>query len=149
MNKDFKCDKNLLISNMRYFEKYLGDSKTVDDIDISVHCDINIFDWLMRYIHRQEPQVEVKNAVSILISSDFLQMQDLVEESLIFVGKHLSEIIQLPIDMNCMNSSLIKRLAGKVSLSEVNNLQDKKDKLTSKLFMKKLELLFEEEHNML
>ena len=51
--------------------------------------------------------------------------------------------------MNCMNSALVKRLAGKLSLYELNDLQDKKDKLTSKLFMKKLEFLFEEEHNML
>jgi len=149
MNKDFKCDKNLLIANMKYFEKYLSDSKTLDDIDISVHCDINIFDWLMKYIHRKEPQIEVKNSVSILISSDFLQMAGLVEEALCYVSKNIAEIIQLPIDMNCMNSALIKRLAGKISLYDLNDLVDKKDKLTSKLYMKKLEFLFEEEHNML
>ena len=51
--------------------------------------------------------------------------------------------------MNCMNSNLIKRLASKVSLYELNTLVDKKDKLTSKLYMKKLELLFEDEGNML
>lgn len=114
MNKDFKCDKNLLINNMKYFEKYLSDSKTLDDIDISVHCDINIFDWLMRYIHLKNPTIEVKNSVSILISSDFLQMAGLVEEALGYVAKNIAEIILLPIDMNCMNSALIKRLAGKI-----------------------------------
>ena len=51
--------------------------------------------------------------------------------------------------MNCMNSTLVKRLAGKITLYELNDLRDKKDKLTSKLYMKKLEYLFEEEHNML
>jgi hypothetical protein len=149
MNKDFKCDKLLLISNMKYFEKYLSDQKSLDDIDISVHCDIGIFDWLMQFIHRKDPVIEIKNSVSILISSDFLQMKDLVEEALAFVSKNLNEIIQLPIDMNCMNSGLVKRLAGKLSLYELNDLVDKKDKLTSKLFMKKLEYLFEEEQNML
>ena len=91
---------------MKYFERYLSDSKSADDIDISVHCDINIFDWLMRYIHRKEPVIEVKNSVSILISSDFLQMDELVEEALNFVARKISQIIQLPIDMNCMNSAL-------------------------------------------
>ena len=134
---------------MKYFEKYLSDSKTLDDIDISVHCDIGIFDWLMRYIHNKEAQIEVKNAVSILISGDFLQMKGLVEVALNYVAKNLEQIIQLPIDMNCMNSTLVKRLAGKITLYELNDLQDKKDKLTSKLYMKKLEYLFEEEHNML
>jgi hypothetical protein len=71
-----------------------------------VHCDIAIFDWLMRYIHLKEPQIEVKNAVSVLISSDFLQMSVLVELALEFVAKHINEIILLPIDMNCMNSNL-------------------------------------------
>ena len=48
-----------------------------------------------------------------------------------------------------MNSGLVKRLAYKLSLYDLNELEDKKDKLTSKLYMKKLEQLFEEEHNML
>ena len=134
---------------MKYFEKYLSDSKSADDIDISVHCDINIFDWLMRYIHRKEPAIEVKNSVSILISSEFLQMAELVDKALSFVARNLNDIIQLPIDMNCVNSALQKRLAAKMSLPDLNDLYDKKDKLKSKLFMKKLEQLFEEEHNML
>jgi hypothetical protein len=71
-----------------------------------VHCDIAIFDWLMRYIHLKEPHIEVKNAVSVLISSDFLQMSVLVDLALEFVAKHINEIILLPIDMNCMNSNL-------------------------------------------
>lgn len=71
-NKDFKCDRHLLLQHMKYFEKYLADSKNIDDIDISVHCDINIFDWLMRFVHKKEPKLEVKNSISILISSDFL-----------------------------------------------------------------------------
>lgn len=50
--------------------------------------------------------------------------------------------------MNCMNSSLIKKLAGAINLHDLDDLKDKKDKLTSKLFMKKLELLFEDESNM-
>jgi hypothetical protein len=54
-NKDFKCEKQLLVNNMKYFDKYLSDSKTLDDIDISVHCDISIFEWLMRYIHKKQP----------------------------------------------------------------------------------------------
>lgn len=149
MNKDFKCDRTLLLNNMKYFEKYLSDSKNLDDIDISVHCDINIFDWLMKYVHKKEPKLEIKNSVSILISSDFLQMSSLVKESVEFVTKNIHEIISLPIDMNCLNSSLIKKLAAHISLDDLDSLKDKKDKLTSKLYMKKLELLFEDESNML
>lgn len=49
--QDFKCDRGLLLEYMKYFEKYLADQKSLDDIDISVHCDINIFEWLMNYVH--------------------------------------------------------------------------------------------------
>ena len=91
--QDFKCDKDLLLNNMRYFEKYLSEQQTLDDIDISVHCDITIFDWLMKYLHGLKPELDIKNAISILISSDFLQMAPLVEESLIYVGEHLQEIL--------------------------------------------------------
>ena len=49
-------------------------------------------------------------------------MAGLVEESLIYVSENLQEILQLPIDMNCMNSSLVKRLAGKVEIEELDKL---------------------------
>jgi len=130
---------------MKYFEKYLCDNKNIEDIDISVHCDINIFDWLMRYIHKKDPKLEIKNAISILISSDSLQMAHLVEESSNFVAANIHEIISLPIDMNCLNSALVKRLAELINIHDLNVLKDKKDKLTSKIYMKKLEILFEDE----
>ena len=99
----------------------------------------------MRYVHRKEPKLDIKNSVSILISSDFLQMGVLVEESLKYVAEHLQEVVSLPIDMNCMSSPLIKRLARLVPLERLSALRDKKDKLMSKVYMKKLELLFEDE----
>lgn len=54
MDKAFKCDKDLLIKYMKYFEKYLTNSSVLDDIDISVHCDIKIFEWLIKYLHQKE-----------------------------------------------------------------------------------------------
>ena len=103
----------------------------------------------MKYVHGLKPEMEVKTAISILISSDFLQMAGLVDESLGYVSENLQEILLLPIDMNCMNSSLVKRLAGKVEIESLENLKDKKDKLKSKIFMKKLEILFQDNQNML
>ena len=48
-------------------------------VDISVHCDVQIFDWLMRYVQRDKnlppgqcpnmPKLEPNNVISILISS--------------------------------------------------------------------------------
>jgi len=38
---------------MRYFADYLStDSQRMEEVDISVHCDVQIFDWLMKYVKR-------------------------------------------------------------------------------------------------
>jgi hypothetical protein len=120
VNKDFKCEKSLLMSQMKYFEKYLTGASSIDDIDISVHCDINIFDWLIKYMHKNpcedSPKLEVNNVISILISSDFLQMSHLVGECVEFIALRISDIVRLPIDMNCLNSGLVKRIAEKVQV---------------------------------
>ena len=51
ISKDFKCNKLLIKNNMRYFEKHLNDKNQPQDIDISVHCDVKIFEWLIKYIN--------------------------------------------------------------------------------------------------
>ena len=82
---------------MRYFAEYLSsDAQLWDEVDISVHCDVPVFEWLMRYAKRgmlegpcgetlleapPAPELEPANAVSILISSDFLKMDNLVSLS--------------------------------------------------------------------
>lgn len=151
---------------MKYFEKYLTEATSVDDIDISVHCDIKIFEWLMKYLKQKDsgdkpitiyasaiattedatatsggPKLDIKNVISILISSDFLQMKGLVQECIDFVIENLHDVVRLPIDMNCLNQNLIKRIANQVTIERLDDLVDKRDKLTSKLFMKKLQTL--------
>ena len=51
--------------------------------------------------------------------------------------------------MGCINSSIIREMARKVSLDRLNSLKERKDKLVSRLFMKKLELLLEKNSNYL
>jgi len=55
----------------------------------------------------------------------------------------------LPIDMNCMNAGLVKKLASIVKLEVLEYLTDRKDKLRSKLYMKRLEVMFEDRSNTL
>lgn len=110
--KDFKCSLSLLLKHMKYFEKYLKSTEPTEDIDISVHCDVFIFEWLLNYIEndekeqtgnhnikfydvvskegdsykimptnkRKKPVFEIGNTISILISSDYLKMNKLVDE---------------------------------------------------------------------
>ena len=51
--------------------------------------------------------------------------------------------------MGCINSQIIRDMAKKVSVDRLNVLKERKDKLVSRLFMKKLELLLEKERNYL
>lgn len=114
ISKDFCCKRDILVKHMKYFEKFLAENENgYDDIDISVHCDVEIFEWLMTYIHEPDtpPKIEKAIIVSILISSEFLQMESLVELCIQHVASNLSEIIKLPIDLSCISEKLVNRIA--------------------------------------
>lgn len=51
LKKDFKCPQKLLISQMGYFAEVTTGQK-LEDMDISVHCDVTIFDWLMKWVQK-------------------------------------------------------------------------------------------------
>jgi len=78
LEKAFMIPRKLLFSEMKYFEAHTSE-QSKDDLDISVHCDIAIFEWLMKYVKEKsnQPELTVKNVVSILISSNYLKMDSL------------------------------------------------------------------------
>jgi hypothetical protein len=151
VNRDFKCSKKLLLKEMKYFESYLSASNQYDDIDISVHCDVYIFEWLMRFINNPQapPELKCKSAVSILISSDFLRMKRLVDNCLTFVHQHINQVIKLPIDLNCINNNLVGKLAVLFSVQDLEHIEDRRNKLKGKLWMKHVEVLLENKKNVL
>ena len=164
LKQDFMCPRDLLVKEMKYFSYNLNinvsnstsgsgsggahahstvpasalSKKNLDEIDISVHCDINIFDWLMRYVKRNhpfliektiaspanngldsnnnnnnceikmvngiiksyEPKLEVNNCVSILLSSDFLIMGELVDKCIVFIAENLEAVLQIQCVLN-------------------------------------------------
>jgi hypothetical protein len=145
ISKDFCCQRNILVQNMKYFDRFLSHSETgYDDIDISVHCDVEIFEWLMLFIHEPDspPSLEKSIVVSILISSDFLQMDSLVEICLQQISENLSEIIKLPIDLSCISEKLVNKLATMTHPKVLANTKDKKEKILSKLYKRRVELDF-------
>uniref|UniRef100_A0A8C5F9Z3 SANT and BTB domain regulator of CSR n=1 Tax=Gadus morhua TaxID=8049 RepID=A0A8C5F9Z3_GADMO len=152
LKRDFTCARDLLVKEMRYFAEYLSvDSQRWEEVDISVHCDVQIFDWLMNYVRRntpaegirEKPRLEPSNVISILISSEFLKMDTLVEECIQYCHKHMSAIVATPCNMNCINSNLAMRVADLFNHNEADDVRDKKDKFKSKLFQKKIERLFD------
>ena len=189
--RDFTFSRSLLVKYMKYFDRCLKKISDNDEIDISIHCDAVIFEWLLNYIFAMEeyekkqaeadkldkkwslkvqkceeqpdkssfansaimkyggPKLDIKNAVTILIPAEFLKIDRLVRECLDFIGEHIEDISRVQVDMSCINTNIIREMAKKVSLDRLDCLKERKDKIVSRLFMKKLELLLEKEKNYL
>jgi len=130
VTRDFNCKRDILVKNMKYFKSFLPNAEnSFEDVDISVHCDVEIFEWLMQFIHEviDPPKLDKAIVVSILISSEFLQMDSLVELCLQFIATNLNEIMyaqtysafflishcfcsKIPIDLACISEKLLNKL---------------------------------------
>lgn len=49
--QDFKWSITKLLKHMKYFEKSISGWEDKVGLDISVHCDLDTFEWLIKYIH--------------------------------------------------------------------------------------------------
>jgi hypothetical protein len=130
---------------MKYFQTFLNENECgYEDVDISVHCDVKIFEWLMKFIHDRDdpPLMEKSIVISILISSEFLQMEALVNQCLLFIASSLSDIIRLPIDLSCVAERLINKLALLVSPRVLATTKDRRDKIVNKLYKRRVEIDF-------
>lgn len=138
----------LLVEHMGYFADVTKDQR-LEDMEITVHCDITIFEWLMKYIKRDvvlpgdEPVLDVSNTVSILVSASFLQMEPLVNECLHFCHKHMNDIIKTASSLSSLNDTILSRLAAMYTNTEVETIKDRKDKIQSKLYCKLIQSLCE------
>ncbi|ESN95188.1 hypothetical protein HELRODRAFT_87171, partial [Helobdella robusta] len=136
--KDFTCPRELLLKEMKYFQSYLSNvGQQSDDVEISVHCDLDIFDWLIKYVKRSHdeysnwtPKLDASNWLSILVSSIFLQMDSLVEECLSYVHDNVNDLLKNSGNLNCLDDKILARfLADKFSVLEVEEISDRKDKI--------------------
>lgn len=106
-------------------------------MDITVQCQIDVFNWLLKYISPiRSVSLDYKNVSSILVSADSLVMKDLVEECLTFIKNNLKDIVNYNDSIPPFKSHLAKRLANMVSTDELDVLRDKKNYLLSRLFKK-------------
>ncbi|XP_054012565.1 SANT and BTB domain regulator of class switch recombination [Hylaeus anthracinus] len=141
IKKNFYCPQKLLIKKMRYFADLTAGQK-LEDIDISVHCDIVIFDWLMRWVKKdiikkpEWPTLEPSNVIPIMVSASFLQMEPLLENCLQYCHDNMSDILKTSTILTCLDDNLLTRLVERFTNEDVEALKDKKDKIQSKLFCK-------------
>ncbi|EGZ20615.1 hypothetical protein PHYSODRAFT_491293, partial [Phytophthora sojae] len=145
-SKEFMCQRDLLLAKMKYFQAYLNETNEHDEIDISVHCDVEIFELLMEYMHQRpehewRPRISLENIASILVSSEFLQMEELVEECVAFISTRVQDFMLLRVDFGCLSDATIAKIAGNCTPEQLQTLHDPKDKILSKLRRKKVEAL--------
>ena len=122
---------------MGYFRD-ITTGQSLEDVDISVHCDVTIFEWLMKWIKHSDvigtsseegcdlvsngdsikrkglaangkPQLEPGNVVSILVSASFLKMEPLVEIGLKYVHANMNRILLATHNLNCLGEPLLTR----------------------------------------
>ncbi|XP_076624868.1 uncharacterized protein LOC143343648 [Colletes latitarsis] len=141
VKKNFHCPQELLIKKMRYFADITAGQK-LEEIDISVHCDIVIFDWLMRWVKKdiikksEWPILEPNNVIPIMVSASFLQMEPLLENCLQYCHVNMSSILKTSTILTCLDDNLLTRLVERFTNEDVEVLKDKKDKIQSKLYCK-------------
>lgn len=121
VHRNFCCPRDILVREMPYFHQYL--CMNLADAEISVHCDIRIFEWLIKYVKRDmsdssgnqldcnlcRPTLEPQHAISILISSYFLEMECLVEETLDYCHHNMSAVLETNGNLSCISQPLLTR----------------------------------------
>ncbi|XP_031331603.1 uncharacterized protein KIAA1841 homolog isoform X1 [Photinus pyralis] len=147
--RDFICNQHLLVEKMGYFAEVTSGQR-LEDMDISVHCDIGIFEWLMLWVKKTEaegdgPELDPQCVIPILVSAAFLQMEPLIEECLLFCHEHMNDILRTSTNLSCLNDSVMTRLAAMYTNVEVEAIRDRKDKIQSRLYCKLIQSLCEPE----
>lgn len=120
---------------MGYFRD-ITSGQSLEDVDISVHCDVTIFEWLMDWLKAQakddsdhdiaaidinddndsdqpavqtEPELTPNNVVSILVSASFLKMGPLVDYALMYLHQNMNKVLVTTHNLNCLGEPLLTR----------------------------------------
>ncbi|KAL7699558.1 hypothetical protein N2W54_007744 [Lotmaria passim] len=140
----FTCSLAPLRSHMRYFEPIIAKqmnevkvaavaspSGTTPPFTLRAKCDHHTFQWLLDWMNGNAPAMSLHNVVSITLSSSFLQMRALAEESLLYLRTHLPEIVSSGIDLRALPVELVLRLSRIVRDSDLaavlQHLYDRKN----------------------
>ena len=124
----------MTISSIFVYILNLFSGQSLEDVDISVHCDVTIFEWLMDWLKaqskdeninicinnndnendntdvvEQEPELTPNNVVSILVSASFLKMGPLVDFALTYLHHNMNKVLVTTHNLNCLGEPLLTR----------------------------------------
>lgn len=144
---------------MKYLETKIDPHTKDSEIQVCIQCDLDTFDWLMWYIHSDkvvrfnpnegkvesvddEPlELNLSNIIKVLIPAEFLQIEDLREECIKYMGQNIEAITKMKINMNFLVNSTFTKLAEIIDIEVLDILRERKDKFITKLFDRKLQQL--------
>lgn len=70
--RDFGCRQSVLTNGMAYFSRVAVRGQSLQDVDISVHCEVAIFEWLLNWINapnQSELIHEISNGILFLFEA--------------------------------------------------------------------------------
>lgn len=78
-----------------------------------------------------------------------IQMEPLLTDCLSYCHTRLTDVVRFSANISCLNDSLIARLAAMFTNFELELVKDKKERLTSRLWIKLIQSLYEPEPQVL
>jgi hypothetical protein len=128
----FRCPLAPLRTNMRFFEPVIAkqmnevkmaavtsSSGTTPPLVLRAKCDHRTFEWLLDWMNGNAPLMTIHNIVSIALSSSFLQMRALTDESLVYLRSHLPEVVASSVDLMALPVELVLQLSRVVRDSDL------------------------------
>ena len=76
-------------------------------------------------------------------------MRELTSHCIDFLRASINDVLRLPIELSCLSDALLARFAATFEPEDIDRLRDKKDKISSRLYTKKLEALLASPENTL
>lgn len=94
---------------------------------------------------RKFPSINTNNTIEFLnfLNSISKVMNELSEKCILFIANNLEAIVQVPCVLSSISERLLAKLAVCLPVSRLHDLVDKKDKIKSKLFQRKIEFMFD------
>ena len=115
-----------LLGQMRYFRRHLAsdvETRPGASAELSVHCDIPTFEWLVDHVEGRDPRVTTRNCVALMISGDFLQMEALTETCADYVAARVHQVLQQTgADLANLGEGLLEKIAGRMSDDALESL---------------------------
>ena len=107
MTETFVAKRKIILQQMKYFQQHIkNDSDQNEIIDIQVQCDAKIFKFILDYCIEitQAAYIDMskfpslrltpRNLFPILVSSDFLQIDSLMKDCLVYWTRNFTTVMK-------------------------------------------------------